>query len=276
LEEAMNRPVQEATTRNAFGLAGRVCVVTGGASGIGRGIAVALAAEGALVAILDRDDATETLALMSEAGSDGLAFACDASDEKSVQSACAAIRDRVGDPQVLINNAAMSRAGPLETLPLSEWNALLAVNLTGYLIGAQVFGRTMLARGEGALVHVASIGADAPIPGSGAYSVAKAGVAMLSRQLAIEWGPSGVRSNVVHPGLVLTPRTRASYEPPGATEDRIGVIPSRRIGRPDDIAQAVLFLASPRASYVNGAEVVVDGGLSRNLLELIPRADDAR
>jgi NAD(P)-dependent dehydrogenase (short-subunit alcohol dehydrogenase family) len=99
---------------------------------------------------------------------------------------------------------------------------------------------------------------------------------MLSRLLAVEWGPNGVRSNAVHPGLIYTPMSQAVYEAPGAMERRTEAIPSRRIGTPEDIAQAVVFLASPRASYVNGAELVVDGGFTRNLVSLIPRADDAR
>lgn len=260
--------------KDALGLAGRVCVVTGGGSGIGRGIAVALAAEAAAVAILDRNEksAAETVALMSGAGADGLALACDVADQLSVESACATIRDRFGDAHVLVNNAAMSLPGALETLALAEWNALLAVNLTGYFLCAQVFGRAMRARGDGALVHVSSIGGDFAIPFSGAYSVAKAGVTMLSRQLAVEWGPHGVRSNVVQPGLIRTPRTQAAYEQPDAMKRRSEAIPLRRIGRPEDIAEAVVFLASSRASYVNGTELIVDGGFTQNLLSLIPGA----
>ena len=257
-----------------LGLRGRVCVVTGGGSGIGRAIAVALAAQGAAVAILDWNEAgaEETLALVLAAGAEGLALACDVSDQASVESACVAMRERLGDAQVLVNNAAMSRPAPLASLALADWNALLAVNLTGYFLCSQVFGRAMRARGEGALVHVSSIGADCTIPFGGAYSVAKAGVTMLSGQLAVEWGVDGVRSNAVHPGFVRTPRTQAAYEQPGAMERRSAAVPSRRIGLPEEIAAAVVFLASLRASYVNGAELVVDGGFTRNLLGLIPGA----
>ena len=121
------------------------------------------------------------------------------------------------------------------------------------------------------LVHVASIAADHATPNSGAYSVAKAGITMLSRQLAVEWGPLGVRSNAVHPGMIYTPLSQAMYDEPGVMERRSGAIPSRRIGQPEDIAQAVVFLASDRASYINGTEVTVDGGFVRNLMGLVPR-----
>ncbi len=161
----------------------------------------------------------------------------------------------------------------LADLPLAEWNALLAVNLTGYFLCAQVFGRQMRERGDGgSLIHVASIAADHATPFSGAYSVAKAGVAMLSRQLAIEWAEDRIRSNAVHPGMIRTPLSQAFYDEPGATERRAAVIPSGRIGEPQDIADAVLFLASPRSAYVNGDAITVDGGYVRNVMSLIPRA----
>ena len=258
----------------ASDLAGRVCVVTGAGSGIGRAISVALGSRGARVAVLDRDapNADETLALVREAGGDGLAVVCDVSKQDSVESARSSVFERFGDAQILVNNAAVIRPGPLKNLPLDEWNALLSVNLTGYFLCAQVFGRAMLEKHDGALVHVASIAAEFATPFSGAYSVAKAGVTMLSRLLAVEWGPEGVRSNVVHPGLISTPMTRDIYETPGVSERRSQTIPSRRIGRPEDIAETVVFLASPMSSYVNGAEIVVDGGFTRNLVSFIPRA----
>jgi NAD(P)-dependent dehydrogenase (short-subunit alcohol dehydrogenase family) len=261
------------STRNAFGLAGRVCVVTGGGSGIGRATAMALAGDGASVAVLDRDEAgaNETARLLSEAGGNSLALTCDVSDRTSVESASAAVRDRFGDAQILVNNAGMIRPGALESLSLDDWNAVLAVNLTGYFICAQVFGRAMRVRGEGALVHVSSVAATEATAFSGAYSVSKAGVTMLSRLLAVEWGPAGIRSNSVCPGMIQTPLVKTVYEAPGIIERRSAVVPSRRVGQPDDIAQAILFLASPRSAYVNGTELLVDGGLSQNLMSQIAR-----
>ena len=262
------------TKQDGFGLDGRICVVTGGGSGIGRGIALALASDGATVAVLDRNEpgARETLDLLTQAGAKGIALGCDVSDEASVEAACATVRDRFGDAQVLVNNAGIIRPGALADLPVAEWNALLAVNLTGYFICAQVFGRAMLAKGEGAVVHVASVASQQATPFAGAYSVAKAGVTMLSHLLSVEWGPRGVRSNAVHPGLIYTPLSQSAYNGPGVRERRAEAVPSRRIGEPDDIAQAVLFLASPRSSYVNGAELTVDGGFSRNIMTFVPRS----
>ncbi|MBP2232577.1 NAD(P)-dependent dehydrogenase (short-subunit alcohol dehydrogenase family) [Azospirillum agricola] len=256
-----------------LGLAGKAAVVTGGGGGIGRAVALALAGAGARVAILDRDgpQAAETVRLVRERDGTALALACDVTDPDAVTDAARRSRDAVGACDVLVNNAALLRPGPLRSLELAEWNALLSVNLTGYFLCSQAFGAQMLEAAGGSIVHVASIAASHAQAFSGAYSAGKAGVVMLSRQIAVEWGPSGVRSNVVSPGLVMTPMSRGFYEAPGILERRGAVVPSRRIGRPDDMADAVAFLASPRAGYVNGEEILVDGGFGRSLMSLIPR-----
>ena len=258
----------------AFGIAGRVCVVTGAACGIGRGVALALAGAGARVAILDRslEGARATLEEIERNGGSGAAIECDVSCPSSLAKAAEETRVSLGACDVLVNNAGMLKTGALESLSLEDWNTLLSVNLTGYFLCAQTFGRPMRVAGKGAMVHVASIAANHATPFSGAYSVAKAGVAMLSRQLAIEWAQYGVRSNVVNPGMILTPLSQSIYDRPGVAEKRAESIPAGRIGRPEDIAQAVLFLASDRSAYINGDEITVDGGFTRNLMNLIPRA----
>jgi NAD(P)-dependent dehydrogenase (short-subunit alcohol dehydrogenase family) len=172
---------------------------------------------------------------------------------------------------VLVNTAAVLRPGGLDTLSLAEWNAVLSVNLTGYFLCAQIFGRQMRTHGHGSLVHVSSVAGSNAQGQSGAYSVSKAGVIMLSQQLANEWGPHGIRSNVVSPGLVITPMSQSFYDTPGVTERRKAVVPMRRIGMPQDIADAILFLASDRSSYVSGDEITVDGGFVRMLMNLVPR-----
>ena len=260
-------------SKNPFDLEGRVCVVTGGGSGIGQGVALAFAGQGASVAILDRNEAglQETLDLIVKAGGKGLALNCDVANLASVEVARDAVRAHFGDAQVLVNNAGISRRGAMESLPLESWNEVLSVNLTGYFLCAQVFGRAMLEKRDGALVHVASIMADYPNPYSGAYSVTKAGVRMLSRQLAIEWGSYGVRSNCITPSLVITPMSQPTYDLPGVLERRCAAVPMGRIGLPHDMANAALYLVSPLASYVNGTELVVDGGVMSNLMSLIPR-----
>lgn len=260
-------------TKSSAGLAGRVCVVTGAGSGIGRGIALALASEGGRVAVLDLDapGANATVAEIISRGGEASAFACDTSDSASVADAASQSAASFGPCDVLVNNAGILRPGALDTLTLAEWNKVLSVNLTGYFICAQAFGRQMRSRGGGALVHIASIAASHATAMAGAYSVAKAGVAMLSSQLSVEWGPHGIRSNVVNPGLILTPMSQAFYQQPGVQERRSQAVPVGRIGVPEDIAQAVVFLASDRAAYISGQELTVDGGFTGMLMGLIPR-----
>ena len=256
-----------------IGLEGRVCVVTGAASGIGRAIAVMLAQHGGKVAVLDRDvaGAQETGRLIAEAGGAGLVVACDVSARDSVETAGEAVARELGDVEVLVNNAAVLRPGPLATLSLEDWNTQLAVNLTGYFLCAQVFGRALRKNKAGGLIHVASVMADFARANGGAYSVAKAGVSMLSRQLAVEWGPDGVRSNAVLPGLVITPLSQANYDQPEFLRRREETVPLRRIGQPEDIARAVLYLASPLSDYVSGTEIAPDGAFAVNLVNLVPR-----
>lgn len=257
--------------RGGFGVESVTAVVTGAAGGIGEAVARALAAEGARVALLDLGgDALERVAAeLGEQGYDALAISCDVAQSKQVEAARTKIDTEFGSPGILVNCVGIQRRGGLESLDESDWRGLLSVNLDSYFLCAQVFGQAMLDRGGGAIVHISSIQARYPSLGAGAYSASKAGVSMLSRQLAAEWGSRGVRSNVVAPAWVVTPMSAHLYADADFAAARTARVPLRRIGRPEDSAQAVLFLASPRAAYINGAELLVDGGLSRNLMNVI-------
>ncbi|MDY7545241.1 SDR family oxidoreductase [Glaciimonas sp. CA11.2] len=260
--------------QDLFGLAQQVCVVTGAGSGIGRSIATAFGKAGARVVVLDvnPEGSAETVREIIDAGGQAIAIHCNVADPASIEAAADFSLAAFGPCDVLVNNAGLIRAGGLDTLPVEEWNLLLSVNLTGYFLCSQIFGRQMRAKGKGALVHVASIAGSNPTAFSGAYSVAKAGVTMLSQQLAVEWGAQGIRSNAVHPGMILTPLSAAMYDQPGVLEQRSKAIPIGRIGKPEDVADAVLFLASDRASYINGDALTIDGGFTGMLLSLVPRA----
>ena len=252
-----------------LGLGGKTAVVTGAGGGIGRAIAGSLVAAGAKVALLDlKAEAAEAAA--NEIGGTTVAIGCDVTSDGDVAQAHKRLLEALGPADVLVNNAAFLAPGPLESVPLADWERMLQVNLTGYLRCAQAFGADMRKRGDGALVHIASIAATQPQPFSGSYSPGKAGVEMLSRQLAYEWGPMGVRSNCVSPGLVRTPMSEAFYDPETKAR-REAVVPMRRIGTTRDIADAVTFLASARATYISGQNITVDGGLSQIIMGTVPR-----
>jgi glucose 1-dehydrogenase len=269
----------EPPNKGWLGLEGRVCVVSGAGSGIGAAVAEGLVEAGAQVALLDRDIAAASR-VARQFGDAGRTFAieCDIADEAAVQAAAATVRAELGPVSVLVNNAGMLKPGSLESVSLADWNAALAVNLTGYLLCSRAFGRDMLAQGRGSIVHVASISALHPQTKSGAYSPSKAAVLLLSKQLAAEWGPRGVRSNAICPGMIRTALSAAFYEEPGFEARRAAVTASRRVGEPVDIANPALFLASDRSAYLNGAELLVDGGLGCMLMDMVPRPgfnDDA-
>lgn len=256
-----------------LGLRGSVVAVTGAAGGIGRAIVEGFLTAGAVVAAIDRDESACREAIGSDAETAGRAVAigCDVSDEQSVERA-AERAAALGRPSILVNNAAVLEGGPLLDVDLAVWQRVLSVNLTGYLLCARAFGRRMRESGSGTMVHVASIGGVLPQHGSGAYSVSKAGVRMLSRSLSLELGQYDIRSNVVSPAMVVTPMSAASYADPKLRAYREALVPSRRIGLAKDIAEAVIWLASPRSSYVNGQEIHVDGGLQAGLLHSATRS----
>lgn len=243
-----------------LGLTGRRAVVTGGASGIGRAAGAALAAAGAEVIAVDRD-----IAPLS--GSGLRAEACDISSEQAV----ADLAERVGPCDIVVNAAGIIRPGALADVDTADWNVLIAVNLTGYLLVSRAFARRMAVRGGGSLVHVASISGTHAQANSGAYSASKAALIVMSQQFALELGPQGIRSNTVSPGMVRTPMTEEYYQAPGVAERRDRAVPIGRVAVPDDIADVITFLASDRARYVTGADIVVDGGFTTTLMSWVPR-----
>ncbi|MDR3453043.1 MAG: SDR family NAD(P)-dependent oxidoreductase [Rhodoferax sp.] len=254
-------------------LENKVCVVTGAASGIGAEIAREFAKVGGHVAILDRDEkgARAVAAAIAETGARAIAVACDITDKASVDKAAETVERELGRCDVLVNNAAAIYADALMNIDLAKWNQLMAVNVGGFLLCSQAFGRQMIAGGGGSMVHIASISGRVPQPYSGPYSVSKAGVKMLSQLLAVELGEHGIRSNVVSPAMVRTPMSEVIYQNPEVLKKREQIVPARRISGPRDIAEVVVYLASPRSGYVSGQDVLVDGGLSTAWLTLIPR-----
>ena len=253
-----------------LGLNDRSVVITGAASGIGKGIAKGFAEAGARVAILDRDG-EGCRAVADEIGNGTISFECDVTDRDALAEVEADIRKKLGVPDILVNNAGIMRPGELADLSPELWDQVLAVNLSGYLNGTRAFSGGMRARGSGVLIHIASMSGSFPQPFSGAYSPSKAAVIMMSRQLAFELGPHGIRSNTVSPGMLRTAINEAFYADPELARRRDEACPLGRIGTPSDIADATVFLASPRAAYITGADLVVDGGFTQTTMSYAPR-----
>jgi len=258
-----------------LGLAGKVCVVTGAGSGIGAEAARQFAATGAQVALLDRnaEGAQAVAAEIVRAGGRAIAIAVDVTDRPGIAAAAARVQAELGPCQVLVNNAALvGYAGPLLTADLDQWNRTLGVNLTGALVCVQAFAPQMVAAGAGgAIVNVTSICGHEPLTQAGAYSVGKSGLMMLTRMLSVELAAHGIRVNSVAPGLVHTPATEFAYRDAAVAEARARMVPMGRVAEPLDLANVIVFLASQRAGYVNGQDVLVDGAFNQILMSLVPK-----
>jgi len=248
-------------------LAGRTAVVTGAGGGLGGAIVAQLAAMGAQVALVDLRPV--------EINVEGrhLAVECNIANEESVREAAQKVARDLGKCDILINNAAILPAAiGLEEMTQESWNSVIQVNLTGSFLCAKYFGEHMLQSGSGSIVNLASIAAVSP-NAVAAYGPSKAGIIALTRQIAVEWGPRGIRANTVSPGLVRTPMSEAFYSNPENLAAREAVVASRRIGSPADVASVVAFLASDAAGYLNGQEITVDGGfLHTSLMNLQRRS----
>jgi NAD(P)-dependent dehydrogenase (short-subunit alcohol dehydrogenase family) len=254
-------------------LAGAVVVVTGAAGGLGAAVAEAFAAEGAQPVLLDQAPAEATADAVEERhGRRPACLTVDIKDADQVAAAATEVEERFGGCRVLVNNAAVYRRAPLEEHPLELWDDTIAVNLRGYFLATRAFGRSMLAAGAGSIVNVSSIAARGPTPNAAAYCASKAAVLALTRQTALEWGPRGVRANAISPGFLNTSMASVAYdEQDELTALRRARVPVRRIAELAEIAGLVVFLAGPAASYVNGEEIVADGGLTQTLSESFPR-----
>jgi NAD(P)-dependent dehydrogenase (short-subunit alcohol dehydrogenase family) len=243
---------------------GQVAIVTGGASGIGEATCRRLVAEGADVVIADVNGEQAT-ALAAELGPHAIAHVFDAADVASVEALISSTVQRFGRLDVLHNNAAISspevhaRDRNAIDITFTTWDQVMAVNVRGYLAGCKYALPIMISQGAGAIVNTASTGGFAGDITRMAYSVSKAAIIGLTRQIATHYGRQGIRCNAVAPGLVLTPGTRGAAAQVIDVMQRHLLVPE--VGKPEDIAALVCFLASNEARYINGQTYIADGGM---------------
>jgi meso-butanediol dehydrogenase / (S,S)-butanediol dehydrogenase / diacetyl reductase len=240
-------------------LSGRIALVTGAGSGIGEGIAFGMAKAGARVVAVDvnREAAERTARAI---GGGARSFATDVSDRAQCDALAAAVRRELGAVSVLVNNAGIIRRGAVtDPGARADWDATLAVNLDGPYLMTTAF-LDQLKESRGAIVNIGSIQSFVALPNSAAYTTSKGGVRALTKALAIELSPLGIRVNAIGPGLIATPLNAKARENPNYMKNFEGRIPLGRIGTPDDIAPVAVFLASDMARYITGVTLPVDGG----------------
>jgi NAD(P)-dependent dehydrogenase (short-subunit alcohol dehydrogenase family) len=246
-----------------FDVQGQVALVTGAARGLGRAIALTLAHAGADVALGLRDVATgdELAAEIRALGRRALALQMDVADVEQSRAAVARTAAELGGLDILVNNAGIAPGNPAEDVRVEDFDATVAVNLKGTFFASQAAGREMIRRGGGRIVNLGSQAGFVALPGESVYCMTKAAIAHLTKCLAIEWGRHGVTVNAVAPTFIETPGTDAALSDPAFRADVVERIAGlHRIGKPVDVAGAVLFLASPAASLITGETLLVDGG----------------
>ena len=243
-------------------LEGKVAVVTGGTSGIGRALSLGLADAGADVVATARrqQQVDETASEIEARGRQTLRLASDVCDRASLEALLVGVLERFGKVDILVNCAGKIKRTPTLTMPEEEWTDIMNTNLTGTLRACQVFGKPMLERGYGRIVNIASLNSFVALSEVAAYAASKAGVASLTRSLAVEWSKKGVTVNAVAPGVFRTALNANLLDSTPRGQELLMRTPMGRFGKTEEVVGAAIFLASDGASFVTGETLVVDGG----------------
>lgn len=248
-------------------LAGKVAIVTGAASGIGRGVARMFAVEGArvVVADLDGDGGRATVDQIDKAGGEARYAHCDVSQAADAERVVAAATEAWGTVDILVNNAGIIREGSVTETDEAAWDEVMRINLKGVFLCSRAALPAMIAGGKGAIINIASVGGLVPAAGLAAYATAKAGVVHLSRQMANDYAAQWVRVNCICPGTIITPMHDVFYTPEtkeATLAEWAKTRPLQMEGTPEDIAYAAVYLASDEARFVTGVVLPVDGGVA--------------
>jgi glucose 1-dehydrogenase len=254
-------------------LAGQKALVTGGSSGIGRAVAIALGGAGADVAVNYRsgvEEAQEVVDAIKEKGSNAVALQADVAKEDQVQAMFAKMFDAFGTIDILVANAGLQQDAPFDKMTLQQWNTVINVNLTGQFLCAREAVREFKRRGvrkeiscaAGKIICMSSVHDTIPWAGHVNYAASKGGVMLMMKSIAQEVAPYRIRVNSISPGAIRTPINREAWETPEAYAELLKLIPYKRIGEPEDIARAAVWLVSDEADYLTGTSLYVDGGMT--------------
>lgn len=256
-----------------FSVRDLVTLVSGGSRGIGRAIAAGFAQRGARVLVTGREAPTIEAAaaeMSADAAHPVRALVCDVADSASIARLDETVAREIGPVDVLINVAGVNRRMKAEDYTEADYDFIVDINLKGAFLLSQAIGRRMLARGRGNQINIASLNTDKPLKAVLPYAVSKAGIAHMTRSLAMEWGDRGVRVNAIAPGFVLTDLTRKLWSDPAVHAWGMANTPQRRLGVPEDMVGAAVFLASEASSFMTGQCLYVDGGFTAGFNWPIP------
>jgi glucose 1-dehydrogenase len=248
-------------------LEGKVAIVTGAATGIGREIAFHFARNGAAVAVdyVDKPDkANVVVADIEKSGGRAIAVQADVSKPDQVQNLFAKTVETYGRVDILVNNAGIEKEVPFWEVPFELWSNVIAVDLTGPFLCAQAAAKQMISQGDGGrIINISSVHEDMPMPTNLPYCAAKGGLRMLMRTAAVELAPHKVTVNNIGPGAIDTPLDKPTKDDPKKMKTLLGEIPLNRMGQPEEVAELALFLASKAAAYITGSTYFIDGGMLR-------------
>src|SRR5262245_35470791 len=251
-----------------FSVAGQVTLVSGGSRGIGRGLAAAFAARSARVVITGREARTleQTAREISTAESPVTPIVCDVADLEEIDRLVGAVLAQFGRIDTLINVAGVNKRKKVETFTPDEYDFILNVNLRGLFFLSQAIGKQMIAQKSGTIINIDSLNTNSPLKGVLPYAMSKAGVSMMTRGLAAEWGEHGVRVNAIAPGFILTDMTNKLWSIPRMQQWNQSVCPLKRLGQVEDLIGAAIYLASKASAFMTGQVLYVDGGMSAGTL----------
>ena len=248
-------------------LENKVAIITGAATGIGQAIAIGMAREGASVVVDyvgNPDSPTDTVKQIESAGGKVIAVAADVSKPDQVASLIQQTISAFGKLDILVNNAGIEHKHPITEFPLDQWNQIIAVNLTGPFLCAQAAANQMISqKGAGRVINISSVHQDLPMPGNAPYCASKGGLRMLMRTMAVELAPKGITVNNIGPGAIYTPIDADVQANPEMEAALMAEIPVGRWGKPEEVANLAIFLASDDAAYVTGSTYFIDGGMLR-------------